>query len=245
MLLLSEGECIASPSKIVPKLFSYLRLEPRLFELLEPTERLLLPKLLLPLLKLLRLELLDELRELLELRTLELLDELRELLELRTLVLLDELLLLVVFTFRLLDDLEVEPLLLVVEPLLLEVEPPLTAEPEPLDEELLEPVNALPRLEEVPRRVEPVSELFKSLLMGDSTLLSLPLSTRPASEPLPSLSPRTMVVPGRAELLPGRAELPLGRVILSTLELEILAGVSCTPPRSLPRPVEVPPKRSL
>lgn len=226
MLLLSEGECIASPSKIVPKLFSYLRPEPRLFELLEPTERLLLPKLLLPLLKLLRLELLR-----LELLRLELLDELRELLELRTLVLLDELLLLVVFTFRLLDDLVVEPLLLVVEP-------PLTAEPEPLDEELLEPVNALPRLEEVPRRVEPVSELFKSLLMGDSTLLSLPLSTRPASEPLPSLSPRTMVVPGRAEL-------PPGRVILSTLELEMLAGVSCTPPRSLPRPVEVPPKRSL
>lgn len=235
LLLLSEGECIASPSKIVPKLFSYLRPEPRLFELLEPTERLLLPKLLLPLLKLLRLELLR----------LELLDELRELLELRTLVLLDELLLLVVFTFRLLDDLEVEPLLLVVEPLLFVVEPPLTAEPEPLDEELLEPVNALPRLEEVPRRVEPVSELFKSLLMGDSTLLSLPLSTRPESEPLPSLSPRTMVVPGRAELLPGRAELPLGRVILSTLELEILAGVSCTPPRSLPRPEDVPPKRSL
>ena len=228
LLLLSEGECITSPSKIVPKLFSYLRPELRLFELLEPTERLLLPKLLLPLLKLLRLELLR----------LELLDELRELLELRTLVLLDELLLLVVFTFRLLDDLEVEPLLL-------EVEPPLTAEPEPLDEELLEPASAFPRLEEVPRRVEPVSELFKSLLMGDSTLLSLPLSTRPASELLPSLSPRTMVVPGRAELLPGRAELPPGRVILSTLELVILAGVSCTPPRSLPRPEEVPPKRSL
>ena len=47
LLLLSEGECIASPSKIVPKLFSYLlRPELRLFELLEPTERLLLPKLL-------------------------------------------------------------------------------------------------------------------------------------------------------------------------------------------------------
>lgn len=238
LLLLSEGECIASPSKIVPKLFSYLRPELRLFELLELDERLLLPKLLLPLLKLLRLELLDELRELLELRTLELLDELRELLELRTLELLDELLLLVVFTFRLLDDLVVEPLLLVVEP-------PLTAEPEPLDEELLEPESAFPRLEEVPRRVEPVSELFKSLLMGDSTLLSLPLSTRPASELFASLSPLTMVVPGRAELLPGRAELPPGRVVLSTLELVILAGVSCTPPRSLPRPVEVPPKRSL